>query len=104
MAVETGKPQKMKAYKPNPHPALVLYMGRKAAAAELFGKSFGKWLTQNLKSPEFIASMVWSNLKAGKPPKSNWSRQNGGRCCCSCCKGTRSAVVTYAPTEGDDDW
>ena len=101
MAVEAGTPQKMTAYKPNPHPTLVLYMGRKAAAAELFGKSFGKWLTQSFKSPEAIAGMAWGNLKAGKPPKSNWQRTKKGCCCCS---GTRSAVVTYAPTSGDDDW
>ena len=94
-------PQKMTAYKPNPHPTLVLYMGRKAAAAELFGKSFGKWLTQSFKSPEAIAGMAWGNLKAGKPPKSNWQRTKKGCCCCS---GTRSAVFTYAPTSGDDDW
>ena len=101
MAVEAGKPKKMKAYKPNPYPALVLYMGRKAGAAELFGKSYGKWLTHNLKSPEFIAGMAWGSMKAGKPPKSNWARKKKGCCCCT---GTRSAVVTYAPTDGDDDW
>jgi NADH dehydrogenase FAD-containing subunit len=101
MAVEAGTPAKMKAYKPNPYPALVLFMGRKAGAAELFGKSYGKWLTHNLKTPEFIAGMAWGNLNAGKPPKSNWARKKKGCCCCT---GTRSAVVTYAPTDGDDDW
>lgn len=101
MAVESGKSNKLATYKPDPHPALVLYMGRKAGAAELFGKSYGKWLTHNLKSPEFIAWMAWNNMKAGKAPKSEWAMKKKGCCCCT---GTKSAVVTYAPRSGDDDW
>ena len=106
IAAAQGKPQKMKDYKPNKHPALMLYMGRKAGVSELFGMRFGKWLSHSMKSPEKIADMVYGMMKAGKPPKSEWQmkKKQGGGCCR---KGTKTAKVTYAPgsdPSGDDDW
>ena len=95
-----GDVKKMKPYKPSPHPALVLYMGRKAGTAELFGMRFGSWLTHSLKSPEAIAKMVWKGYNAGKPPKSEWSKKKKPFC------GKKDAKTSYeaGSITGDDDW
>ena len=101
IAMATGSEKKMKPYKPAPHPALVLYMGRKAGIAEVNGMRFGKWLTHSLKSPEAIAAMVWKGSNAGKPPKSEWSQKKKSGCC-----GKKDAKINYQPgtVSGDDDW
>ena len=100
ISVATKAFQKMKPYKPSPHPALVLYMGRKAGIAELFGMKFGMWLTHSLKSPEAIAAMVWKQSHAGKPPKSEWMRKKTGMCSK---KDAKSSYEAGSVT-GDDDW
>ncbi len=93
-----------KQYKPAENPMLVLFMGRQAGVAEIEGMTFGRSIAK-FKSPENIANMAWGNMKAGKPPKSEWQRKKQPCCSGCCCSGpAKDARVAYMHGDGDDDW